>query len=167
MPVKHLLESALLITAVASACSSSDDGPPVDFAMVTWMDNGVPHSVRAPHAAVVPNLSQGPESRTFFITPVIDGQATLDLLIHTARDFSRGDYHCGSSSEAAEVKYGLAGESSPPSLQDCLVTVYRIGVDRGGLVVYTEGAFAGSIVIGTEQHDITDGTFSAPTLGEH
>jgi hypothetical protein len=165
MRAKHLLESALLIAAIASGCSSSDNGPPVDIAMVTWTDNGVRHSVRSPHAAVVENPSQGPESRTFFILPIIDGQATVDLEVHTAHGFSTGDYHCGAGSDTADVKYGLAGERTPPSLQDCLVTVYRIGVDHGGIVFYTEGAFAGSIVIGTEQHDITDGTFSAPTTG--
>ena len=164
MRAKHLLESALLIVAMASGCSS-DNGPPVDIAMVTWTDNGVRHSVRSPHAAVVANPSMGPQSRTFFILPIIDGQTTFNFEIHTSRPFSTGDYHCGSGSDTADLKYGLAGERSPPSLQDCLVTVYRLGVDHGGIVFYTEGAFAGSIVIGTEQHDITDGTFSAPTSG--
>src|SRR5262245_30336250 len=165
MRTKHLLESALVIVAMASGCSS-DNGPPVDIAMVTWTDNGVRHSVRSPHAAVVPNPSMGPESRTFFILPIIDGQTTFNLEIHTARAFSTGGCHCGSANAVADLKYGLAGGKTPPSLQDCLVTVYRLGVDHGGIVVYTEGAFAGSIVIGTEQHDIIDGTFSAPTSGQ-
>jgi hypothetical protein len=162
--MKHLLESALVITALGSGCSS-DGGPPVEAAKVMWTDNGVRHSVMAPQAALVTGPAQEAPMRTFFVSPIVDGQATLFLSVHMARPFTPGDYHCGSGSDAAEMTYGVSGETRPPSLDDCVVTVYRIGVNHGGLVDYTEGAFSGSIVLGAAQHDITDGTFSAPTLG--
>jgi hypothetical protein len=165
MRVKHFVESTLFITAMSAGCSS-DPGPPVEVAKVAWTDNGVQHSVMAPQAAVVTS-PQDPPIRTFFITTVVDGQTKLNLSIYMSHDFATGDYHCGSRSDPAEITYGLAGENKPPALLDCVVTVYRIGVNHGGVVAYTEGAFAGSILVGDELHDLVNGTFSAPTIGLH
>jgi hypothetical protein len=164
MLAKHLLETALLVTAAGAACGESDPGPPVEAAMVTWMDNGVRHSVRTPHAAVVVT-DEMPPTRTFFITTISDGQVALKLSIHMRRDFTTGNYRCGTGAEVADMKYGLAGDKSILDLQECDMTVYRLGVNHGGVVYYTEGAFEGSIVVGDEHHDITEGTFSAPTIG--
>src|SRR6185436_3971420 len=152
MLVRHLLETALLITAVGVGCSG-DPGPLVEAQVVTWVDNGVHHSVRTPRAAVVVT-DQQPPVRTFFVTTILDGQVALQLAIHMPRDFTTGSYQCGTGAEVADIKYGLAGENSVLGMQDCDMKVYRLHVNYGGVVDYVEGAFEGSIVLGDEQHDI-------------
>jgi hypothetical protein len=56
-------------------------------------------------------------------------------------------------------------ETKPPAVHDCLLTIHQIGIKYSGIVSYTVGTFSGTIVVGTEQHDLTDGSFSAPTAG--
>jgi hypothetical protein len=165
MRANHVLSGALLVGAVASGCSDSGGGSNVEPRMLSWTDNGTRHSIMAPQAALVVNPLDSPPLRTFFITTAVDAQLVLNISIHMTRKFATGDYHCESATDAAEITYGLANEARPPGLQACLVTVDDIGVNHGGVVDYTEGTFSGTIVIGAELHDLTDGEFSAPTAG--
>ena len=97
----------------------------------------------------------------------VDAGAVLQIFINMHRRFTTGDYRCEpqQGTDGAEILYGLSMETNPPALQGCLVTIHQIGIKYSGIADYTVGTFSGTIVVGDELHELTDGSFSAQTGG--